>query len=153
MEGGTIGEVAIAAGVGVETIRFYERRGLIEQPPKPAHGGFRRYPEEATQLIQFIRQAQNVGFSLREIGLLLNLRTDPASDCTDVRAQATAKRDEVNRKIAHLESIRGVLEQLISACPGSGPAHACSILEALSQPRAIQIPAPAKSTAPGDSHI
>lgn len=137
MEGSTIGEVANAAGVGVETIRFYERRGLIEQPPKPAHGGFRRYPEKAAQLIQFIRRAQNVGFSLREIGLLLELRTDPASDCTDVRAQAVAKRDEVNRKIAGLEAIRDGLEQLISACPGSGPARACSILEALSQSQAV----------------
>ena len=138
MDGRTIGGIARAAGVGVETIRFYERRGLIEQPPKPFLGGFRRYPENAARIIRFIKQAQNTGFSLREIALLLKLHTDPASDCTDVRAQAIAKREEVNRKIARLETIRGALEQLISACPGSGPARACSILEALSQPQAMQ---------------
>lgn len=135
MDRRTIGGIARAADVGVETIRFYQRRGLIEQPPKPLLGGFRRYPETTVRIIRFIRQAQNAGFSLREIALLLKLRTDPTSDCTDVRAQAIAKRDEVDRKIARLETIRGALEQLISACPGSGPARACSILEALSQPQ------------------
>jgi DNA-binding transcriptional MerR regulator len=153
MEGRTIGGIARAAGVGVETIRYYERRGLIEQPPKPPLGGFRRYPESAVQVIRFIRQAQHAGFSLREIALLLRLQTDPASDCTDVRAQAVAKRDEVNRKIAGLEAIRDGLEQLISACPGSGPARACSILETLSQPQAIQIRNASISTAPEDSRI
>ncbi len=73
----TIGEAARRAGVGVETIRFYERRKLISQPPKPSGGGYRSYPEETVDRIRFVRQAQELGFSLREIVDLLSLRADP----------------------------------------------------------------------------
>jgi len=131
MSATTIGNVARAAGVGVETIRFYERRGLIEQPPKPANGGFRAYPKETVQRIRFIRQAQELGFSLREIAELLSLRADPATDCGDVRDHARAKLCEVNRKIARLEKFRAALEGLVAACPGRGALRRCSIMEAL----------------------
>jgi len=127
----TISRAAREAGVGVETIRFYERKGLIAQPPKPVDSGFRDYPMETVQRIRFIRQAQEIGFSLREIEELLSLRADPAADCRDVRARATVKRDEVNRKIARLERIRAALENLIAACPGRGALRACSILSSL----------------------
>lgn len=127
----TIGKAARHAGVGVETIRFYERRGLIEQPPKPAGSGFRVYPEETMQRIRFIRHAQEIGFSLREIGELLSLRARPTADSSDVRERAIAKRKEVERKIAHLERIHAALEELISACPGKGALRQCSIMEAL----------------------
>ncbi len=126
----TIGKAAREAGVGVETIRFYERKGLIEQPPKPEGSGFRDYPAETVQRIRFIRQAQELGFSLREIEDLLSLRADPKADCRDVRARATVKRDEVTRKIAQLERIRDALDELIAACPGRGALRACSILSA-----------------------
>ena len=63
-----IGETAQITGVGVETVRFYERKGLIAQPPRPANGGFRRYPEDSIERIRFIRKSQEIGFSLREIG-------------------------------------------------------------------------------------
>jgi MerR family copper efflux transcriptional regulator len=96
----TIGRAAQRAGVGVETIRFYERRGLIQQPARPQSGGYRLYDEDVVERIRFIRQAQELGFSLREIAELLSLRADPAADCGDVRAQAMTKREEVNRKIA-----------------------------------------------------
>ncbi len=118
MSGPTIGKAARMAGVGVETIRFYERRGLIEQPPKPALGGFRAYPDETVRRIRFIRQAQELGFSLREIDDLLSLRADPSSDAGDVRERAEAKLTEVNRKIGELERIRTALETLLAACPG-----------------------------------
>ncbi len=131
MKGLTIGRAARKAGVGVETIRFYERRGLIRQPAKPDGAGFRHYPEETVQRIRFIRQAQDIGFSLREIDELLSLRADPGADCADVREQATAKLQEVERKIARLGEIRAALEELIAACPGRGALRACSILEAL----------------------
>ncbi len=127
----TISKAARKAGVGVETIRFYEREGLIDQPLKPLDSGFRIYPEETVRRIQFIRLAQALGFSLREIEELLSLRADPAADCSDVRERATAKREEVDRKIAQLERIRGALEELIAACPGRGALRACSILGAL----------------------
>jgi MerR family mercuric resistance operon transcriptional regulator len=127
----TIGRAARKAGVGVETIRFYERKRLIEQPPKPRDSGFRDYPMETVHRIRFIRHAQEIGFSLREIEELLSLRADPAADCGEVRERATAKLQEVNRKIAQLERIRGGLEDLIAACPGRGALRACSILDAL----------------------
>ena len=131
MQGLTIGRAARRADVGVETIRFYQRRGLIRQPAKPDGTGFRHYPEETVQRIRFIRQAQDIGFSLHEIDELLSLRADPGADCADVREQATAKLQEVERKIARLEEIRAALEELIAACPGRGALRACSILESL----------------------
>lgn len=130
-----ISEAAKAAGVGVETIRFYERKGLVEQPKRPVMGGgFRFYSGETIERIRFIRQAQEIGFSLREIKELLALRVDPAADCGEVRTHARAKLDEVNRKIASLTQMQGALEELIDACPGHGAALGeCSILEALTR--------------------
>ncbi len=127
----TISNAARQAEVGIETIRFYERRGLIEQPPKPVGSGFRVYPEETVQRIRFIRQAQEIGFSLREIDELLSLRADPAADSSDVRERAINKRNEVEQKIEHLQQIHAALEELISACPGKGALRQCSIMEAL----------------------
>ena len=127
----TISRAARHAGVGVETIRFYERRGLIKQPPKPVGSGFRVYPEETLQRIRFIREAQEIGFSLREIDELLALRANPAADSSEVRTRAIEKRTEVEQKIARLERIHSALEELISACPGKGTLRQCSIMEAL----------------------
>ena len=127
----TIGKAARAAGVGVETLRFYERRGLIEQPPKPVLGGFRVYPDEAVERIRFVRQAQALGFSLRDIAELLSLRADPSTDAGDVRRRAEAKLAEVERKIARLHHIRAALEVVIAACPGRGALASCSIIEAM----------------------
>lgn len=131
MQGMTIGEAAMAAGVGVETIRFYERRGLIEQPSRPAGGGFRSYPWETVRRIRFIRQAQELGFSLREARDLLALRTDGSADAAAVRERAQVKLDDVERKLEHLGQIRAALRELLAACPGSGPLGACSVMEAL----------------------
>jgi MerR family mercuric resistance operon transcriptional regulator len=127
----TIGKAARKAGVGIETIRFYERRGLIEQPPKPATSGFRSYPEETVERIRFIRQAQELGFSLREVCELLDLRADPRADAADVRARAAAKLTNVNDKMRQLRRIKDALETLIAACPGHGTLGCCSIMEAL----------------------
>ena len=127
----TISHAARLAGVGIETIRFYERRGLIEQPPKPDGTGFRVYPDATVQRVRFIRQAQEIGFSLKEINELLSLRADPNADSADVLGRATTKLEEVERKIAQLERIRAALEELIAACPGHGALQACSIMEAL----------------------
>ena len=127
----TIGGAAHEAGVGVETIRYYERKGLIERPPKPAFGGYRLYSNTVTRRVRFIRQAQELGFSLKEIAELLSLKTDPRIDCGDVRDRASAKLGEVRDKIARLESIAGALEGLVAACPGSGAVSKCSIMEEL----------------------
>jgi len=130
----TISKIAKEAGVGIETIRFYERKGLVDQPPKPSSGGFRIYPAEVAERIRFIRQAQELGFSLSEVQELLSLRTDPATDCADVLERAQAKLNEVNRKIALMKGIQTALEKLIKACPGQGALHLCSIIEAIEGP-------------------
>ena len=131
MQDMTIGKAARGAGVGVETIRFYERKGLIEQPPKPLNSGFRTYPQETVGRIRFIRQAQELGFSLREVHALLELRAAPGADAAEVRARATAKLADVDDKIRQLKRIRGALHTLIAACPGRGALRRCSIMEAL----------------------
>jgi len=127
----TISRAATAANVNIETIRFYERRGLIAQPLKPAGGGAREYDDDTIARIRFVRQAQEIGFSLREITELLSLRADPAADCADVRARAIEKRDEVLSKLDRLSRIRDALDVLIARCPGGGDIDACTILEAM----------------------
>lgn len=136
-----IGEAAKTAGVGVETIRFYERKGLVEQPRRPVLGGFRSYAGETIERIRFIRQAQEIGFSLREIKELLSLRVDPQADCSEVRAHARVKLDEVNKKIASLNHMKAALEELMEACPGEGALGECSILEALTGSISDEAPA------------
>lgn len=124
----TISKAADRAGVGVETVRFYERRGLIDRPRRPATGGFRIYPRETVERIRFIRQAQTLGFSLEEIGELLSLRADPQAECGAVRQRAEAKLEEVDCKLGQLRQIRRALEAVIAACPGEGALGGCSIL-------------------------
>lgn len=131
MQALTIGRAARKAEVGVETIRFYEREGLIEQPRKPVTSGFRSYPEETVERIRFIRQAQELGFSLREVRELLALRADPSADASGVHARAAAKLDQVNAKIRQLQRIRQALKTLLAACPGGGALRCCSIMEAI----------------------
>jgi MerR family copper efflux transcriptional regulator len=128
-----ISEVAKSAGVGVETIRFYERKGLVKQPIRPADSGFRTYPPEVVSRIRFVREAQELGFSLREIEDLLSLKADPHTDCSSVRNRALKKRDEVNAKIKRLKALQRTLTTLIAACPGKGVTSYCSILDALEQ--------------------
>ncbi len=127
----TIGKAAKQAGVGVETIRFYERQGLIAQPPKPGAGGFRDYPAATLARVRFIREAQELGFSLHEIAELLSLRADPEADCGAVQRRAEAKLAEIGKKIERLEEIGAALRRLIRACPGQGALGACSIMESL----------------------
>jgi len=128
----TIGAVARRAGVGVETVRFYERRGLLRRPPRPG-SGFRTYPEEIVARLRFIRQAQVLGFTLKEIGDLLALRVAPGTDCAAVRTRAAAKLADVEGRLAELERIRGALAKLVAACPGSGAVASCTILESLAE--------------------
>ncbi len=131
----TIGKAARQAGVGVETIRFYERKGLIRQPLKPLDGGPRLYPEETVHRIRFIRQAQELGFSLREIAELLDLRAAPDADCADIRQRASVKLEEVEAKIAQLQQIGQALRRVIAACPSRGGLEGCSIIDALENPK------------------
>ena len=132
----TIGKLAKKSGVGVETVRFYERKNLVAQPPKPPFGGFRSYPAETVERIRFIREAQDLGFSLREIKELLSLRLDPSADCADIRERAQVKLKEITRKITAMKGIQSALKKLISACPGQGALQVCSIIDAIETPEA-----------------
>ena len=128
----TIGALASRAGVGVETIRFYERKGLVRRPPRPGTG-FRVYPEDTVGRIRFIRQAQTLGFTLQEIRGLLALRVTPGTDSAAVRTRAVAKLANVEARLTELERIRGALAKLIAACPGRGAVTTCTILGALAE--------------------
>ena len=133
MESLTIGVLAKRAGVGVETVRFYERRGLVRRPVRPTVGR-RSYPEEAVARIRFIRNAQSLGFTLLDIMALLALRVTAGTSCAAVRSRAAAKLADVQQRLADLECIRVALEKLVAACPGRGALISCTILEALDSP-------------------
>lgn len=126
----TIGELAKAADVGVETIRFYERKGLVQRPRRPM-SGFRRYGDDVARRIRFIRHAQELGFSLREIRELLALRVDPTSSCAVVKEKALAKLEEVQRKLDTLGWMKEVLLDVTRSCAGEGPTNECPILDTL----------------------
>lgn len=127
----TIGKVAKAAGIGIETIRFYERRGLIAAPPRTA-AGYRTYPAEAVQRLRFIRRAKGLGFTLSEIGDLLGLRVRGEQSCEAVRLPASDKLADIERRIADLERMATVLQGLISHCDDGRESDApCPILDAL----------------------
>lgn len=127
----TIGQLAREAGVGVETIRFYERRGLLTAPARSPGSGYRQYPAGAVGRVRFIRHAKNLGFTLKEVQGLLDLRVDPDSTCADVRDRARAKIDDIETRIAHLERMKAALERLSRRCRGRGPTSECPILEEL----------------------
>ena len=129
MEPLTIGQVAEEAGVGVETVRFYQRTGLIEKPPRQGTRR-RRYPPQTITRIRFIRGAQNLGFSLREIEDLMSLRIAPGASKADVKARAEAKVAEIEVKMRDLQRMRDTLLKLIGACEGTGPLDDCPILDA-----------------------
>ena len=128
----TIGEVAKAADVGVETVRFYEREGLIAKPPK-RRSGYRQYPADTIRRLRFIRGAKALGFTLKEIGGLLALRVNPTTSCTDVRVLAKAKIADIDSKMHDLARMQAALRDLVWVCRGKGPTSACPILDALEQ--------------------
>jgi Hg(II)-responsive transcriptional regulator len=126
----TIGELARAAGVNVQTVRYYERRGLLEEPPRRA-SGYREYPESDVGRLGFIRRAQGLGFTLAEIGDLLSLRVDPRTTSADVHRRVEEKLVDVEEKLTDLRRIRGALRELAASCKAHGPVGECPFLEAL----------------------
>ena len=124
------GELAKQAGVNVETLRFYEQKGLLPVPPRRV-SGYREYPSESVHRIRFIKRAQELGFSLGEIKDLLALRVRKGTSCSDVKGRANEKLEEVRRKIADLKAIERALRKLAESCSGKGPLSVCPILENL----------------------
>lgn len=126
----TIGQVARRAGVGVETVRFYERQGLIEEPPRRS-SGYREYDDEVVSRLRFIRRAKELGFTLKEIKELLSLRHDPSTSAADVRQRAEAKIADIESKVRTLQKMRKALRRLTSACCGHTSTAECPLLYAL----------------------
>jgi len=123
-----IGTLAKRAGVGIDTVRYYERAGLLS-PKSRLSSGYRRYSELELVRLRFIRRAQALGFSLKEVAELLTLSA--RRDVARVKQSAQAKLVDVHRRIEELEKIRDGLVTLIDACPGHGRAADCPILKAL----------------------
>lgn len=128
----TIGRVAKLAGVGVETIRFYEREGLIEEPPRRA-SGYRQYPTDTVDQLRFIRRAKELGFTLKEVKELMSLRDGGGTRRGEVRKIAEARMRDIDQKLARLQAMRRALSGLVESC-ACGRRPACPILEALNDP-------------------
>lgn len=129
----TTGEVADRADVNIQTVRYYERRGLLPEPPR-SRGGFRQYSPEYVDRIRFIKRAQDLGFTLEEASVLLGLELTPDADRAEVRAVAEDKIEEVEEKIRDLQRIRDTLGELVEACEGHGSTDECPILHAIESP-------------------
>lgn len=128
----TIGQLAKATHVGVETVRYYERRGLLPEPPR-RESGYRQFPVDAIRRIRFIKRAQNLGFSLREINQLLALSDGQDAGCEEVRQFALEKVREIETKIDHFTRLRQILLDLVGKCQGEGPVAHCPIIENLTE--------------------
>ena len=126
----TIGQVAAAALVNIQTIRYYERRGLFAAPRRTA-SGYRQYTEDAVSRLRFIKHAQELGFSLKEIQELLGLRVRNGSTCDAVARTTRQKIDVVQQRITDLRRMQRTLERLAAACAARRPTDDCPILEAL----------------------
>jgi Hg(II)-responsive transcriptional regulator len=129
METLTTSEVAEHAGVNVQTIRYYERRGLLPEPPRRP-SGYRNYSEDDVTRVRFIKRAQEIGFTLAEIQDMLSLRADPEA-AAEMKQRSQAKMREIDEKIRDLEQVKRQLAELADICSGHGPAHECAIWRAL----------------------
>jgi len=126
----TIGRLAREVGINLETVRFYERRGLLPKPPRSA-SGYRLFPSEAARRLKFIKRAQELGFSLSEIRELLALRMSPRTTSGEIRKRTEAKIADIEGKIKSLDSMRKSLVKLARSCGGCAPLSECPILESL----------------------
>ena len=128
----TRGELARASGVGIEALRYYEGRGLVPKPARTA-ANYRCYPQDTVQRVHFIKGAQALGFSLKEVAELPHLRPRPTKNCAPVLRRAEAKLESVEEKLQALTAVRAALLALVDECSGEGPMKNCTILEAMDQ--------------------
>ncbi|MCF6251546.1 MAG: MerR family DNA-binding protein [Methylococcaceae bacterium] len=124
----TIGKLAQLANVTIETIRYYQRKGLINEPVKPVTG-YRQYPTVAIARIQFIKRAQQTGFTLKEIAELLSL---DGEHCQDVQKMAEQKRQQINEQLKDLTALRNALDGLVKGCQQDKSTDHCSLIDAFS---------------------
>jgi MerR family transcriptional regulator, copper efflux regulator len=131
MDGLTISQLARGAGVHLETLRYYERRGLLPRPPR-SRSGYRQYPPDAVRRVRFIKRAQGLGFTLEEIEDLLALRVQQhGRGCGAVEQEARGVMARVEGRIAELERLRTVLVKLVTACHGRRATEECPIMHVL----------------------
>jgi MerR family mercuric resistance operon transcriptional regulator len=126
----TIGQVAKRTGIGVETVRFYERKGLLEEPARRP-SGYRQFDEGIVARLRFVRRAKELGFTLKEIKELLSLKLDPSTTCADVKSRAEVKIEDIEQRIRTLQRMKRALAKLTKACSGRGKTSDCPILDAL----------------------
>lgn len=131
-EGITAGTAAREAQVNVETLRFYEKRGLLP-PPRRTAANYRVYSQEDVRRLRFVKHAQQLGFSLSEIEELLSLRAKPGNASKAVCDRARAKIAGIDEKIAALTRMRDVLQSMVNKCDGTGPVSSCVILRSLEE--------------------
>src|SRR4051812_17580408 len=124
-----IGATAAQAGVNVQTLRYYERRGLLPRPPRRP-SGYREFPDDAVRVVRFIKRAQDLGFTLDEIEELLRLRNDKRRDRGRIRAVAAKRVRDIERRIAELQAMNTALSHLVHCCE-EGSTLECPIIEAL----------------------
>jgi MerR family copper efflux transcriptional regulator len=132
-----IGEVADRGGVNLQTIRYYEREGLLPAPPRMA-SGYRLFNQETVRRVRFIKRAQELGFTLAEIRELLTLRIEESRSSAEVRAIAHAKIADIDNKVRHLDAMKRALTHLTDRCSGHGPATECPILESLDSDEVLE---------------
>ena len=125
-----IGEVAKAAGVGIDAVRFYERQGLLPEPARRP-SGYREYSSDAIIDLRFIKRAKELGFSLKEISELLSIEREPTTTAGDIKRLAEEKLSDLDDKIRSLQRMKRALRKVAESCPGSGPTSGCSILQSL----------------------
>jgi MerR family copper efflux transcriptional regulator len=130
MERLTIGQLAELAQVPIETLRYYERQGLIAPPPRSV-SNYRLYPEDAVRQVRFIKRAQALGFSLKDIKELCSILATPEARCSEIRQRAAAKIEAIEGKIDSLTAMKSALSKLVNECPGEGSLAECPILESL----------------------
>lgn len=126
----TVSYLAREVGINLETVRFYERKGLLPKPRRSA-SGYRLYTTDAVRRLKFIKRAQELGFSLREILQLLALRMSPKANNAEIRRRTESKIAEIEKKIKTLESMKQVLRKLVESCSECAPHSPCPILESL----------------------
>jgi MerR family copper efflux transcriptional regulator len=124
------GQVAKAGGVNIQTVRFYEREGLLPAPRRTA-SGYRQYPEDAVRIVMFVKRAQELGFTLREAKQLVRLRAPGPKRTEAAKSAAEAKLRDVDAKLRDLTAMRAALASLVDCCRRSGGPIRCPILEAL----------------------
>lgn len=127
-----IGELAERADVSVQTVRYYERQGLLPEPERTP-SGYREYDSSDLHRLSFVRRAKELGFTLSEVGQLLDLRVRPGTTADDVRERATRKLASTRAKLRDLGRIAAALERLISACDAHGDPRACALMHALEE--------------------